>query len=49
MKLIETINMQKRQLEDENEDLKSRISELMNEHGSNLAAALERPSTASIG
>ena len=31
MKLVETIGIQKKVLEDENEELKSRISELMNE------------------
>ena len=31
IKLIETINIQKKMLEDENDDLKSRISEMMND------------------
>ena len=31
MKLVETIGIQKKVLEDENEELKSRISDLMNE------------------
>ena len=31
MRLVETIGIQKKVLEDENEELKSRISELMNE------------------
>ena len=31
MKLVETIGIQKKVLEEENEELKSRISELMNE------------------
>lgn len=37
MKLVETINMQKRVLETENEDLKSKISEMLNDRTSNLA------------
>lgn len=45
MQLVETITMQKRELENENMELKSRISEMINERGSNLAAALERPAT----
>ena len=31
IKLIETINIQKKMLEEENEDLKSRVDELMND------------------
>ena len=41
MKLVETINMQKRVLETENEDLKSRMNELLNERTSNLASAFD--------
>ena len=37
MKLVETINMQKRVLETENEELKSKISEMLNDRTSNLA------------
>ena len=41
MKLVETINLQKKVLENENEELKSRISEMLNERTSNLPSALE--------
>ena len=41
MKLVETINMQKRVLETENEELKSRMNELLNERTSNLASAFD--------
>ena len=41
MKLVETINNQKRVLETENEELKSRISEMLNERQSNLASAID--------
>ena len=45
MKLVETISMQKKVLEDENNDLKSRLSEIANDRGANFAAALDRPAT----
>ena len=35
-KLIENINLQKKQLENENEELKSRISDMMNERTNTL-------------
>ena len=41
MKLVETINMQKRVLENENEDLKSRMNEMLNDKTSNLASAFD--------
>ena len=41
LKLVETINMQKRVLETENEELKSRISEMLNDKTSNMQSALE--------
>ena len=41
MKLVETINMQKRVLESENDDLKSRLNEMLNEKTSNLASAFD--------
>lgn len=41
MKLVETINMQKKVLETENEELKSRMNELLNERTSNLASAFD--------
>lgn len=46
MKLVETINMQKRTLENENEDLKSRINEMLNDKTSNnnLADAMSHMS-----
>lgn len=34
IKLVETISLQKKMLEDENEDLKSRLSELLNDRTS---------------
>ena len=37
MKLVETITNQKRMLENENVELKSRLSEMVNEKGANLA------------
>lgn len=43
MKLVETVTMQKRQLEDENNDLKSRLSEMVNERGTNLSGVMDRP------
>lgn len=45
MKLVETITAQKRELENEIYELKSRMAELINEQGVNLAAAIERPLT----
>ena len=45
MKLVETISMQKKVLEDENNDLKSRLSEIVNDRGASFAAALDRPAT----
>ena len=46
MKLVETITNQKRMLENENVELKSRISEMVNEKGANLAQMMDsRPST----
>lgn len=41
MKLVETINMQKRVLETENDDLKSRMNEMLNDKTSNLASAFD--------
>ncbi len=41
MKLVETINNQKRVLETENEELKSRISEMLNERTGNLAQNMD--------
>lgn len=41
MKLVETINMQKRHLETENEELKSRMNDLLTEKQSNLASVLD--------
>lgn len=38
IKLIETINIQKKVLEEENDDLRSRISELMNDRSQIFAA-----------
>ena len=49
MKLVETITMQKKVLEDENMELKSRLSDMVNERGANLSAALDRPTTSSNG
>lgn len=43
MKLVETVTMQKRALEDENNDLKSRLSEMVNERGTNLSGVMDRP------
>ena len=45
MKLVETITMQKRAVEEENQELKSRLSEMVNERGTNLSAAFDRPAT----
>ena len=42
MKLVETINMQKRVLETENEELRSRMNDLLTEKQSNLASALDQ-------
>ena len=42
MKLVETINMQKRELETENEELKSRLNEMMNEKSINMANIMEQ-------
>ena len=47
MKLVETINMQKKVLETENEDLKSRMNELLNEKTSNLASAFDQAAVSS--
>ena len=44
MLLVETISLQKRMVENENVDLKSRISEMVNERGTNLASAMDRHS-----
>ena len=44
MRLVETINMQKKQLETENDELKTRLSELMNEKTSNLQSAFDQAS-----
>ena len=41
MKLVETINMQKRVLETENDELKSRMNEMLNDKTSNLASAFD--------
>lgn len=49
MKLVETINNQKRVLETENEDLKSRIGEMINERTSNLTSALDQAASAHNG
>lgn len=45
MQLVETITMQKRMLENENMELKSRMSEMVNERGADLASAINRPTT----
>ena len=42
MKLVETINNQKRVLETENEELKSRMNEMLIDKSSNLASALDQ-------
>ena len=42
MKLVETINMQKRHLETENEELKSKMNDLLTEKQSNLASVLDQ-------
>ena len=42
MKLVETINNQKRVLETENEELKSRMNDMLNDKSSNLASALDQ-------
>ena len=42
MKLVETINNQKRMLETENDELKQRLNEMMNEKNSNLTTALDQ-------
>ena len=47
MKLVETINMQKRVLESENDDLKSRLNEMLNEKTSNLASAFDQAAISS--
>ena len=44
MKLVETINNQKRQLEDENDDLKSKLNDLMAERTSNMQSAFDQNS-----
>ena len=49
MKLVETINMQKRVLETENEELKSRMNDLLNDRQSNLASALDQAASQSAG
>jgi len=46
MKLVETINMQKRELETENEELKSRMSEMLNERSNTMANVMENANTA---
>ena len=46
LKLVETINMQKRVLETENEELKSRLNEMMNEKTSNLQHAFDNAHSA---
>ena len=48
MKLVETINMQKRVLETENEELKTKINEILNERTSNLASAIDQAASASV-
>jgi len=49
MKLVETINMQKRELETENEELKMRINEMLNEKTSNLATQFDPAAMSSGG
>ena len=41
IKLVETINNQKMILQSENEELKSRINELVNEKASNIGSAID--------
>ena len=43
MQLVETITMQKRILENENMELKSRISEMVNERGANWITEIAHP------
>ena len=42
MKLVETINDQKKMLETENEELKQRLNEMMVERNTNLTSALDQ-------
>ena len=46
LKLVETINMQKRVLETENEELKSRLNEMINDKTSNLQHAFDNAHSA---
>ena len=48
MKFIENINMQKKVLENENEELKSRISEMMNERTNTLDQAVTNSSASNL-
>ena len=48
MKYIENINLQKKVLENENEELKSRISEMMNERTNTLEQAVTNSSASNI-
>ncbi len=46
MKLVETINMQKRELETENEELKNRLNEMVNERSATMANVMDTVNTA---
>lgn len=49
LKLVETISIQKKQVENENEELRSRISELVNDKMSQIASNLDQVSNGGFG
>ena len=49
MKLVEAINSQKRAVENENDELKSQISEMLNQRTQHLATAIDMNSSSGQG
>ena len=49
LKLVETINMQKRELETENDELKQRLNEMVNERSATMVNVMDTVNSGQTG